>query len=151
MNRLDHDVNYKWHVALNKYNQVGKDFKYWMYEAKHLADELPRLTLLFARERLGQLPALHRQCSHSPTRPITDNHLTCCLGCECRKCPMLLALEAAELEPETIDELKAWTCCAHIITETGKGLVDTSEGYIKTVGDQMFWDTLYDSLSGGLK
>jgi hypothetical protein len=151
MNRLPHDVDHKWHVALNKANFEGEkaDFRSWMYEAKHVADEVPRMTYWFKLERAGQMPALHRQCSHSHVEPIPDNHLTCCIGVECRKCEHLAAVEKADLPPEQIDEIKAWTCAAHILTEVGAhpNRYDTSEGYVKTVGDTMYWERVYNSLA----
>jgi hypothetical protein len=153
VNRLSPDVNHKWHVALNDANFTPgagmATFRHWMYDAKQMADEVPRLTYLFARERKGELPALHRQCSHSPAEPIPDNHLTCCLGVECRKCEHLLALEKADLPPEQIDECKAWTCAAHILTRCGAepNRYDTSEGFVKTTDDQMYWERVYASLA----
>lgn len=149
MNRLDHDVSHKWHVALNEANFVGdKDFRHWMYDAKQLADEVPRLVYLFALERQDKLPKLHRQCSHSSTEEVFDNHLTCCLGVECRKCEHLAALDKANLTPEQIDECKAWTCAAHILTEQGtQPHIDTSEGFILTTDDRMYWDRVYSSLA----
>lgn len=150
MNRIPHDVNHKWHVALNAANfDKGAEFRHWMYEAKHLADEVPRMAHWFKLERTGQTPALHRQCSHSPTEPIPDNHLTCCLGVACRDCEHLKAVAAADVLPEQIDEIKAWTCAAHILTEVGAhpNQYDTSEGYIKTTGDQMYWERVYSSLA----
>jgi len=146
MDRLDPKVNHAWHVAINRHCTNHKNYKPWMYEAKKMADEIPRIAHWFARERLGELPEIHRQCSHSSAVPIQDNHLTCCLGVECRKCPALLALDQADLSPEQIDAAKAWTCAAHILS-SGSG-IDTSEGYIKTVGDQMFWENVYSSLAG---
>jgi len=138
-----------WHVAINQHHNLCGDgprpeWKRWMYEAKELANEVPRLALLFKMERLGTLPKLHKQCSMSPVEPVEDNHLTCCLGTECRKCEALLALEKAELEPEEIDQAKAWTCATHIVSEGGD---QAREGYILTVDDRMFWDTAYHYLS----
>jgi hypothetical protein len=146
MDRLDHDLNHRWHVALNRYNTSGKgnEFRHWMYEAKHLADEVARMAMLFQREREGKLPEIHRQCSHSRPAAIADNHLTCCLGKPCRACPHLLALEQSEIKPEEIDIVKAWTCAAHILSQP-QNSIDTSEGYLKTVGDRMFWENVYRS------
>jgi hypothetical protein len=153
MNRLDHTVMQNWHVALNDANFTPgagmTDFRHWMYHGKQIADEVPRLVYLFARERKGEMPAMHRQCSHSPAEPIIDNHLTCCLGVECRACEHLAALDKAALTPEQIDECKAWTCAAHILTECGArpNQIDTSEGFIKTTSDQMYWSNVYASLA----
>lgn len=154
MNRLDRHVSQNWHVALNEANfapGAGMTiFRHWMYEAKQLADEVPRLVYLFTSEREQKLPSVHRQCSHSPLEPVPDNHLTCCLGVECRKCEHLLVLEKAALTPEQIDECKAWTCAAHILTECGAhpNQYDTSEGFIQTTSDRIYWDRVYTSLAG---
>jgi len=56
---------------------------------------------------------------------------------------VLLALEQCKVEPEDIDEIKSWTCSTHIMQECGKKMVDTSEGFILTVDDRMFWDEVY--------
>lgn len=150
MNRLSHDVSHKWHVALNAANfGTGAVFHHWMYDAKELADEVPRMVYWLRTERTGQMPQVHCQCSHSASEPITDNHLTCCLGIECRKCEHLKAVEAADLSAEQIDEIKAWTCAAHILTECGAhpDRYDTSEGWLKTTDDQMYWERVYSSLA----
>lgn len=141
---MSHD--HTWHRALNAYNKIGGEFRHWMYETMNLRNELPRLALLFKKERNGELTKTHRQCSLSPTQEVIDNHLSCCLGIECRKCPHLLALSA---ENETIlDEAKAFTCATHILHELGSGKhIDTSEGYLLTEDDKMFWKQTYESMS----
>lgn len=142
--------DHEWHVALNKYNEVGSgDFRHWMYEAKTAASEVPRMELLFKRERLGQLPKTHQQCSMSAPEPVDDNHLSCCMGVECRKCPHLLALESPKMSPEAIDRAKAWTCASHILHKLGdnKYSLDTSEGYLLTTDDKIFWKKTYESMS----
>lgn len=144
MNRPNHTMLHQWHVAINAANQ-DPPFRRWMYDAKAIADEVPRLVRLLALERTGSLPKLHQQCSHSTPETITDNHLTCCLGVECRSCEALQALDKAQLPPEQIDTAKAWTCVAHILREGGD--VDTTEGYVLTTDDRMYWDRLYQSLS----
>ncbi|KAA3644532.1 MAG: hypothetical protein DWQ07_14020 [Chloroflexi bacterium] len=154
MNRLDHNLSHAWHVALNQYSNENRSLEEseslnWMYEAKSLADEVPRLAILFKLERTGQLPAVHQQCSHAQPEEVKDNHLLCCLGVECRKCPHLLALEQAEVEPEQMDVIKAWTCAGHIVGEAIKGHIDTSEGFLMTVDDRMYWDRVYTSMAGG--
>jgi hypothetical protein len=141
MKGLDH----AWHVALNRYNAGTKPFRYWMYESKRLCNETPRLKRLFELERTGALPQTHKQCSLQPTEPIEDNHLRCCLGVKCQECPHLQALDG--LNEAFVDEAKAWTCAGHIVHQCSKQRVDTSEGYILTVGDRMFWDRVYTSLS----
>lgn len=150
MDPLKSEDDMAWHRSLNEFhkNKFGKDWQSWMYEAKHLAHEVWRMAYWFGRERTGQMPALHQQCSHQSPEPIADNHLTCCLGVECRKCPFLLALDATAVTPEKLDEIKAWTCASHILTESGKRMIDTSEGYILTSSDKMFWERTYANMGG---
>jgi hypothetical protein len=147
---MDHRFDHNWHVALNDYSTpmlgTGENV-HWMYEAKHAAQESARLPLLFAMERKGELPTIHKQCSMSAPEEVADNRLTCCLGKECRNCEHLLALDSADLPGELIDQAKAWTCVSHILHECGKGMIDTSEGYILTVSDQMYWENVYSSLA----
>lgn len=144
--RLKYPMNHEWHVAINKFTEdkIGKgEWPRFMYEAKTMADEVPRMVVILRLEREGKLPQRHQQCSHSPVEKVADNHLTCCLGVKCRKCPHLLALEKAAMKPEEIDVAKAWTCAAHIVSQGG----DTAgEGYLLTVGDRLFWDRVYESM-----
>lgn len=148
MKRLEYPLNHEWHVAINRHNS-GKmgttDWKRWMYEAKTMADEVPRIARLFGLERRGELPKTHKQCSMSPTVPIPENHLKCCRGVKCAECPELLALDKIErATPEDIDLAKAWTCAAHIASDGGDTM---NEGYVLTVSDRMYWDTVCESLS----
>ena len=143
--------DHEWHVALNQYNAPAKDkdFQHWMYEAKSAANEVPRLTLLFRAEREGTLRKVHRQCSYSEPEPVVDNKLTCCLGTVCRECPHLLALDQAKVPAEQIDEIRAWTCVGHILQTKGLGgHIDTSEGFVLTEDDRMFWQKTYASMAG---
>lgn len=144
----DHDVNQEWHVAINQHadnqRKAGKDDYHWLYDAKTAAQEVPRLALLFDHERNGKLKKVHRQCSHSKLQEVVDNHLTCCLGVECRKCEHLLDLEKAKLTPDQIDWIKAWTCMGHILSNGGD---HAGEGFILTTDDRMYWDTVYDHLA----
>lgn len=141
-------MSQQWHYAVNTLHdgKVGKagEWRSWMYEAMTVFQEVPRLALILGNERRGELSKLHRQCSHSPTEPVPDNHLTCCLGVECRKCPELLALETAKLPPEEIDEAKAWTCATHILMSGGD---PAKEGYLMTTDDRMFWDRTYQNMA----
>jgi hypothetical protein len=146
--RVGYPMSHEWHVAINKHSdgKIGApDFPHFMYDAKALADEVPRMVLVLRLEREGKLGKVHRQCSLSEPETIADNHLTCCLGVECRKCPYLMALEKAAMKPEEIDVAKAWTCASHIMGERKN--VDTSEGYLLTTSDRMYWDNVYRSLS----
>ena len=147
MEQLKYPMNQEWHVAINMH-QDGKigtpELKRWMYEALKMASEVPRMALLIGMERHGELPKEHRQCSLSPADPIPDNHLQCCLGVQCSKCPHLLALDRMErVTPDDIDTAKAWTCAAHIAFEGGDRM---NEGYLLTVSDRMFWDRVCESL-----
>lgn len=147
MERLDHKINHEWHSAINRHSNGmagSKDWPHFMYEAKTLADEVPRMALLFKMERENALPKMHKQCSHSEAQAVPDNHLKCCLGVVCRECPHLLSLEKAKATPEQIDQFKAWTCAAHIV---GKGGDVSGEGYILTIDDRMYWDRVYSNLS----
>lgn len=149
---MTRDEQHQWHVAINRHvwpadgPQRDHAAVRWMYEAKAAASEVPRLTLLHKMERCGELAKVHRQCSQSEGEAVPENHLTCCLGVKCRECPELLALDAMEATPEAIDEAKAWTCAAHIITKGGDF---ANEGYLLTVDDRMFWNRVYESLSAG--
>lgn len=144
------DSDYPWHGAINRHcdgqREAGKEWPRFMYDAKHAAGEVSRLPLLFAREREGKLCKTFRLCSCcSEGKHIVDNHLTCCLGVECRKCPHLAALDKAEgMTPEQIDQMKAWTCVAHILANGGDRM---GEGFIITVDDRMFWDRVCQSLA----
>ena len=147
---MTRDERHQWHVAINRY-VWPKDGPVrelaavrWMYEAKEVASEVPRLTVLHQMERCGELPKLHRHCSHSAEEPVPDNHLTCCLGVKCRACPELTALSAMQASPEAIDEAKAWTCATHIISKGGDW---AREGYLMTVDDRMYWDRVYASMA----
>lgn len=140
-----HQIDQKWHEAINKFEGAYETQTKFMYNGKMVANESTRLPLLFKMEREENLPKIHKQCSLSKPEKIIDNHLTCCLGIECRKCPMLIALEKAELKPEQIDNAKGWTCIAHILMKGGD---NKGEGFILTTDDRMYWDNVYKSLSG---
>lgn len=108
----------EWHGALN-----GKDIRdhapHWMYTAKMIADEVPRMILLFEQERRG-MPSSYKMCGHDPrpATPLPDNHLYCSLGKQCRKCPFLARIEAnSAMTNEAKDEAKAWTCATHVLLE----------------------------------
>ena len=171
--RLPREVDHEWHCAINALNvpheakpegfDPAKDGKHFMYEAKHLAQEVPRMALLFAMERRKKLAKHHRQCSHDHVgEDVPDNHLSCCLGVECRTCPFLATIDTVQtrrdysvkpsvdvpITDEERDVMKAWTCAAHIAMRGG----DTAnEGYMLTVDDRMYWDNLYESLAHGVQ
>lgn len=151
----DSRARHAWHAQINRHmdarRESGESHLSWMYMGKELAHEVPRMAKLHGMERRGELATDHVQCHNaacdSTPQPVPDNHLTCSLGVECRKCPHLLALDNADMEPEQIDQAKAWTCMAHIVAET-KGQGDQSgEGWLQTVDDRMFWDRLYANLN----
>lgn len=114
----------EWHVAINEHADAcrrSEPKKAWpavMYLAKSVADEVPRMILLFEAERKAALPKAFKLCAHDPkpATPLPDNHLRCALGVECRKCEMLGAIDAAErMTPEAKDEAKAWTCAVRSV------------------------------------
>ncbi len=151
MERTKYPLNHEWHVAVNRHSdEWRKADKEWgemrfMYEAKRMADEVPRMVMLFRQERENALPQTHQQCSMQAPVPVKANHLSCCLGVKARECPHLLALEKIErATPEDVDEAKAWTCAAHIVSQGGDRM---GEGYMLRVDDRMFWDNVYSSLA----
>ena len=119
-----------WHRAINKFADSdafprpadgrSKPWPRMMYLAKTVADEVPRMILLFEDERRG-LASTFKMCAHdpAPATPLPDNHLRCALDTECRKCPYLAAIEAEpSMSNEAKDEAKAWTCATHILQQT---------------------------------
>lgn len=151
MERTKYPLNHEWHVAVNRHgDDRRKEGKEWsamrfMYEAKTMADEVPRMVMLFRQERENALPQTHQQCSMQAPVPVKDNHLMCCQGVKTRECPHLLALEKIErCTPEDVDTAKAWTCATHIVSEGGD---HTGEGYLLRVDDRMFWDNVHASLA----
>ena len=49
MDRIKYPMSHEWHVAINRHHggTLGAPgWKRWMYEAKSLADEVPRMVLL---------------------------------------------------------------------------------------------------------
>lgn len=144
-------LSHEWHVAINKHGdawtKAGSEWSEmrFMYEAKTMANEIPRMVMLFKAEREGALPKMHKQCSMQDAVPVKDNHLSCCLGVKARECPHLLALEQIErCSPDDIDAAKAWTCAAHIVSQGGDRM---GEGYMLRVDDRMFWDNVHASLA----
>lgn len=155
MERPDDRLLHQWHVQINRHHdrqrESGVPWKRWMYMAKDLADEVPRMVRLFAAERRGELAKRYVHCHHAACgntpQALADNHLKCSLGVECRTCPHLLALEGGELTPEQLDYARAWTCAAHILAET-QGEGDRSgEGWLQTVDDRMYWSRLHANLA----
>lgn len=144
---MNRDLDYEWHYKLNDYNTIGNgNFNHWMYEAKRGASEIERMQRQFKAERLGELPKIHKQCSMSAPVEVKENYLTCCIGERCSECPYLKAVSKAKATPEEIDFIKSWTCLAHILSKPNHE-IDTSEGYLLTVDDRMYWQNVYQSLS----
>lgn len=146
MKTLKYPATHGWHVSINKYASED-DFQNmrFMYNAKSMAFEVPRIANLFTAEREQKLPQKHKQCSISPEQEIENNHLTCCLGTKCSECHYLQALDGTERSTdEEIDLMKAWTCAAHIVSRGGD---PANEGFILTKGDRMYWDNVYKSLA----
>ena len=151
MDRLKYPLSHEWHVAVNSHSdewrKAGNDWgaMRFMYEAKSMADEVPRMVMLFKAEREKTLPQMHKQCSMQDAVPVKDNHLSCCLGVKARECQHLLALEKLErCTPDDVDVAKAWTCAAHIVSQGGD---HANEGYMLRVDDRMYWDNVYASLA----
>ncbi len=149
---MKYPFGHEWHVAVNRHQdeqrKAGRPLSEarFMYEALHVADEVPRMAKLFKAEREKALPQTHQQCSMQPPVPMKDNHLSCCLGVKARECPHLLALEKIErCTPDDVDTAKAWTCAAHIVSLGGDRM---NEGYMLRVDDRMFWDNVYASMAG---
>ncbi len=144
------DEIHNWHVAINRLSGlvgIGSDgWPRFMYEAKDAYQEVPRLALLFRLDREGRLQQEHQQCSRQASEPIPEgNKLSCCLGVECAACPYLRAIDEAEgIAPEAKDEIKAWTCAAHVLMSGGDR---AKEGYVLTTSDRMYWGRVYESLT----
>lgn len=151
MDLLDNKLHQAWHSSINAHvDQWRKSDGKWsdvrfMYDGMKMADEVPRMAMLFRRQREDTLPKTHQQCSMQPAVPIQDNELTCCRGVKAKECPHLLAIEkTAQFKPEDIDVAKAWTCAAHIVSTGGDS---ANEGFMLTTGDRMFWDNVHASLA----
>jgi hypothetical protein len=95
MERPTYPMSHDWHVSVNQHQdrqrEAGKDWSEarFMYEAMHMADEVPRMALLFKAEREDALPKQHQQCSMQAHEPVKDNHLSCCRGGQGARVPAL--------------------------------------------------------------
>lgn len=137
---------HQWHVALNG-KGIHDQAAHWMYTAKMISDEVPRMILLFERERKG-LATSYKMCGHDPSPPIPllDNHLRCALDKQCRKCPFLARIEAQEgMTNEAKDEAKAWTCATHVLLESKPDVY--LERILSHKGDDAFDTQLIRSLT----
>lgn len=137
----------EWHGALNG-EGIGNQAPHWMYAAKMIADEVPRMILLFELERTGRLGSSFKMCGHDPRpgTPLPDNHLYCMLGKQCRKCPFLARIDAnANMTPEARDEAKAWTCATHALLESRPDVY--MESILRDKSDDAFDRRLLASLA----
>lgn len=121
----------------------------WLYESQRVQREIRYLPVLIGRERRGELPKTFKYCSHSPTEQLpVENKLMCCLGQELKACEILRDTfkDAESFPSEMIDEAKAHVCVTHILTESAKRLIDTSEGFVLDETDRQFWQRTYRSM-----
>lgn len=139
--------DHAWHVACNaesdRQRKEGGEWPRVMYSAMKISDEVPRMVLLFQRERERGMPTSYKMCGHDPrpATPLPDNHLRCGLGQECRKCPHLAAIDRSEkMTLEAKDEAKAWTCATHFLLESASDV--WFEGILRDKGDDAFDDRL---------
>ena len=156
MDWFTRDVGQVWHEWFNS----EKDHDSTKYAFKEMLLELARLPHLFKAHREKTLPKVHQQCSVSKPVPIDNSKLTCCLGVDVSTCPILKSLEGyfakrrkfyTSITEEQMDGVKAATCCQHILRESEMGrrhTFDTSEGYVLTESDRMYWDNVYANLAG---
>lgn len=153
--RSARNLDHKMHCNINERQEaLRKDtnnpFEHWLYEAKRMMSELHRLPIMFKKEREGKLPTVFKYCSMSPTEQLpVENKLVCCLGQEVKTCQILAdAFKGMDdISPEMIDSAKAHVCVGHILTESAKRFVDTSEGYISDETDRQYWQRTYASLA----
>lgn len=74
MERLQYPLSHEWHAAVNRHidarHAAGNEWRKtrFMYDAKTMADEVPRMVMLFRQEREGALPQTRQQCSMQPPR-----------------------------------------------------------------------------------
>lgn len=119
-----------WHQTINAFQteQRYDPNNRFMYLAKDLYIEVPRMSRVFHRDQLLN----------------GDMKLKCCLGVVCVDCPQLKALEQSGLTHGEIAHIKAWTCATHIVSNGGDLM---GEGFITAADDRQFWEGVYTSLS----
>lgn len=168
-----YNADHIWHVWINhrQDERRGLEWEHSLYEFKSMLQFLTYGRKQIQKAFTGNLPKTHRQCSRCAPEPIPNNHLSCCLGQEVTTCPILTSLKAtveeqrtritpfdgkahyANVTDEHLYRLMAQTCAWHIyheacnIKDERTFYVDTSEGYLMSVSDRMFWDRIYNSLS----
>ncbi|MFA7278928.1 MAG: hypothetical protein WC100_02430 [Sterolibacterium sp.] len=121
-----------------------------LHTARKVSDEVPRMVLLFERERTIGMPSTYKMCGHDPrpATPLPDNHLACALRQECGKCPHLAAIDRSEtMTPEAKDEAKAWTCATHFLLESDPDVF--FEGILHDKSDAAFNARLVESFGAG--
>jgi len=169
----EHNADHIYHCWINK-RQEGKqsDWEHSLYEFKDMLQFLQYGHKQIAEAFTGELPTTHKQCSRCESEPIKDNTLTCCLGKNVTTCDILVSLKStveserdrvapysgeksySNVTDEYMYRLMARTCAWHIyktscdIKDGHNFKVDTSEGYLLTKGDRMFWDNVYRSMAG---
>ncbi len=162
-------VEHVFHVWMNQRQDERREERLpWesdLYEWQGAMREMERLPIWLRRARMGELPTIHQQCSHSQPETIEHNVLRCALGRDVTECVLLKSLYAlfteyskkpwySDLTLEDADRMGARVCCWHIfravfgITGERKNAIDTSEGYVQDESDRRFWATVYDHLAG---
>ncbi len=172
---LSRQADHIWHVWMNEFSKAEREAKrpwpHSLYEFKSLLDFLQWGGKRIEDAFTGKLDKTHKPCSYSPTEPIKENRLKCCLGVDVTGCPILASLKATfdeqrqrecgslgkfydEVPDSEMYHRMANTCAWHIykgVTQGSEGFhgIDTTEGHLMDVGDRMFWDRVYDSMRAG--
>ena len=171
---LKRQSDHIWHVWINRYATAEREAKReWprsLYEFKSLLNFLEWGCAKIRDAFTGNLPKAHRQCSMSLSEPINANRLICCLGVDVTACSILTDLKATfeterqrecgklgkfydQVPDEEMYRRMAQTCAWHIykeacaVNDSAPFRIDTSEGHLMDVGDRMFWDRVYESMS----
>ena len=130
------------------------------------------------KARRGQLRAMHQHCSHCKPEPIENNVLSCWLGQDVAKCPILDDLSGcfererqrclpdgrksyyADITDDEIFQVMGYVCTWHLLMSyvaaekrdlPPPAFVDWNEGAFQDKSDRMFWSQVYDSMSNGMK
>ena len=168
------DADHIWHVWMNSGGGFEPDEQWGsrmapksLYEFKHLLEFLDYGHQVIQQAFTGQLPKVHRQCSRTTPEPIANNCLKCsAFGTDVTDCKILLSIKTTfeaerqrelgklgkvyeHIPDEEMYRRMAQTCAWHIYREATRDdrFVDTSEGYLLTVGDRMFWGRVYESMA----
>ena len=78
MERLKYPLSHEWHVAVNRHSDerraAGNEWRKtrFMYDAKTMADEVPRMVMLFRQERDVLTLRLHRHEPRHEKRPVSS-------------------------------------------------------------------------------